>query len=164
MFFKLAISLDYLCHISITMKAIFTILGNVLVNMDISHYTKNIFSTIIQSRVIQLIILNEICPYFPQYLRKDFETFQIISNWGYKVICELFTNEYGRIMLIGNFTMWHIRPYSISRPYLTLPYLTLPYLTLPYLAWMTQLPYQIHFLVTILLYRPIIQQTLGMAG
>ena len=40
----------------ITMEAIFTILGNVLVNMDISHYAKNIFSTIIQSRVIQLII------------------------------------------------------------------------------------------------------------
>ena len=75
------------------MEAIFTILGHVLVNMDISHYTKNLFSTIIQSRVIQLIIQNEICPYFPQYLRKDFETFQIISNSGYKVICELFTNE-----------------------------------------------------------------------
>ena len=25
-------------------------------------------------------LLDEICPYFPQYLRKDFETFQIISN------------------------------------------------------------------------------------
>ena len=40
----------------------------------------------------------------------------MISNWGYKVICELFTNENGRIILIGNFTMWHIGPYSISRP------------------------------------------------
>ena len=99
------------------MEAIFTILGNVLVNMGISHYTKNIFSTIIQSRVIQLIIQKEICPYFPQYLRKDFETFQIISNGGYKVICELFINENGRIILKGNFTMWHIVPYSISRPW-----------------------------------------------
>ena len=56
MVFKLALSKEYFCHISITMEAISTILGNVLVNMDISHYTKNIFSTIIQSRVIQLII------------------------------------------------------------------------------------------------------------
>ena len=56
MFFKLALSQEYFCHISITMEANFKILGNVLVNMDISHYTKNIFSTIIQSRVIQLII------------------------------------------------------------------------------------------------------------
>ena len=35
------------------------------------------------------------------------------------MIRELFTNEDGRIILIGNFTMRHIGPYSISRPCMT---------------------------------------------